>query len=96
MVVTRAYLTNEARIGRKITGKSSSFDLVWDLWGFGQARDHSEPIPRRGIDFQKKQGFSKSMDRHGIGSEWSPMCSNPHQTHTRMKLHDLPVILRPI
>ena len=31
MVVTRAYPANEARIGRKITGKSSSFDLVWVL-----------------------------------------------------------------
>ena len=44
MVVTRAYLANEARIGRKITGKSFSFDPVWVLWGLEQARDHSEPI----------------------------------------------------
>ena len=50
MVVTHVYLTNEARIGRKMTGKSSSFDLVWVLWGFGQAREHSEPIPRRPLD----------------------------------------------
>ena len=59
IVLTRAYLTNEARIGRKITGKSSSFDLVWVLWELEQARDHSEPIPRRPLDFPKNYLFSK-------------------------------------
>ena len=53
MVVTPIYLTNEARIGRKMTGKSCSFVPVWVLWGFGQARDHSGLIPRRTIDSEK-------------------------------------------
>ena len=40
--------------------------------------------------------FEKSTDRHGIGSERSLTCPNHHKTHTRSKLYDSPVILRPI
>ena len=53
------YLVNGARISRKITGKSSSFVLVPVLWWFEHFGDHSEPIPRRSIDFKKVAIFSK-------------------------------------
>ena len=59
MVAKSAYLADEARIGRKITGKSSSFDLVWVLWGLEQARDHSELIDRGNLDLKKVIFFSK-------------------------------------
>ena len=57
MVLRRAYHINEARIGRKMTGRSSSFILVWVWWGLEQARDHSGPIPRRHLDLKKWQFF---------------------------------------
>ena len=59
LVVTRAYFANEARIDRKITGKSSSFDLVWVLWGLQQARDHSEPVWCSSLDFEKGIFFQR-------------------------------------
>ena len=58
MVVTRAYITNEARIGRKTTGKSSSFDLVWVLRGLEQVRDHSESILCQNPDSENRIFFT--------------------------------------
>ena len=52
-----AYLADEARIGRKMTGESYSFDPVCVLWGLEQARDHSEPIPCRYLDLEKMSFF---------------------------------------
>ena len=78
-VVARAYFTNEARTGRKITGKSSSFDPAWVLWGLEQTRDHSEPIPCRYLDLEKKLSFFKDFNKStlnikqlGVRSQLSP------------------------
>ena len=67
VVVNSAYHINEARIGRKMTGESSSIDPVWVLWGLEQARGHSEPIPCRILD-SKKRAFFYNFSESGLSS----------------------------
>ena len=61
MGVKSAYHINEARIGRKMTGESSSIDPVWVLRWLERVRGHSGSIPRRNIEWKFLGFFFKDF-----------------------------------